>query len=144
MESAPLGRARALLVNRRKVKMQDDVVLPEAKIVQFPASASEDADAKQSDGADAKQSEADAKQLHALEVEARRLANQSELERTFWMPKSAVRLGVPPATLRSAVAAVLRERAQRTAAERLERGEKRKQREGQRVDRERQEERERQ
>jgi putative DNA primase/helicase len=120
--------------------MQDEMT-SEAKIVQFPAPASEGADAEE--GAGAKEG-ADAKQLHALAVEAERLANQSELERTFFIPKRAEAIGVPATTLRSAVAVVLRERAQRTAAERLERDEKRKQREGQRVDGERQEERARQ
>jgi hypothetical protein len=77
--------------------------------------------------------------LRRLASEAERLADQSEMERSFWMPKRADEIGVPVATLKSAVTAVLRERAQRTAAEQLEKERERKRQDQQRAAEEREE-----
>ena len=51
--------------------------------------------------------------LRRLKAEAERLANQPEIERNFRMGKSADVLGVSAATLKTAVTAVLKERAER-------------------------------
>jgi hypothetical protein len=63
--------------------------------------------------------QSDEEQFRRVAAEAERLANQSEVERSFWLPKHAEEIGVPIMTLKKAVNAVLREWAERTAAERL-------------------------
>jgi hypothetical protein len=47
--------------------------------------------------------------LWKVETEAKRLASQSEIERSFFLKKRAADIGVPVATLKDAVAAVLNE-----------------------------------
>ena len=75
----------------------------------------------------------DDEQFHRVTAEAERLANQSEAERAFFIPKCAEALGVPVMTLKATVHAVLRERSNRTAAERLEQDRARKRQEERRV-----------
>jgi hypothetical protein len=48
--------------------------------------------------------------------ELQRLANQSELERAFWMPKRAKELDIPLPDLQHAVAAVVRQKTKEAAA----------------------------
>jgi len=78
-------------------------------------------------------------QFRRVKEEAERLANQSEAERTFFMPKRAEVVAVSVATLKSAVTAVLRERAMRTAAEQLEKECERNRQEQERLAKERKE-----
>src|SRR5262249_54712856 len=56
-------------------------------------------------------------QLRRLKQEAERLANQPEVERAYRIPRQAEALGVPPATLKATVGAILKERANRETAE---------------------------
>ena len=68
----------------------------------------------------------DEEQLRSLKTEAERLADQSEIERSFFLPRCANEIGVSVTTLKAAVGAVLRERAMSAAAARLERDRERK------------------
>jgi hypothetical protein len=82
--------------------------------------------------------QSDEEQFRRVAAEAERLANQSEVERSFWLPKRAEEIGVPIMTLKKAVNAVLREWAERTAAERLKQDRARVQQEKQRIAEQRQ------
>ena len=64
-----------------------------------------------------------------IKVEAERLANQSETERSFFLPKRAQELGIDEQVLKKMVRAVLIDRSNATAAEVLEEDRKRKQQE---------------
>jgi putative DNA primase/helicase len=65
-------------------------------------------------------------QFRRVKVEAERLANQSQLERGFWLPQRAEEIGVSVAVLKNAVDAVLRERMELKAAERRAEAQNRK------------------
>jgi hypothetical protein len=73
----------------------------EKKVVQFPATTIQDDPYEQ---------------LRRVKVEAERLANQSQLERGFWLPQRAEEIGVSVAILKNAVDAVLSERTELKAA----------------------------
>ena len=75
----------------------------------------------------------DEERLHRIRAEAERLANQNDVDRTYFLPKRAEEIGVSERVLKSAVSAVLRERAMRTAAEQLEKDRQRKREEQQRA-----------
>ena len=62
----------------------------------------------------------DDEQLRRIRVEAEYLANQTEIDRSYLLPKRAEEIGVSEKVLKSAVTAVLHERARRIAAKRLE------------------------
>jgi uncharacterized protein (TIGR02688 family) len=59
-------------------------------------------------------------QLRRIRVEAEALANENEVDRSYLLPRRAEEIGVAEKVLRSAVRAVLSERARRVAAGRLE------------------------
>src|SRR3979411_3041072 len=61
-----------------------------------------------------------------------RFANQQELERNFFLPKRAELIKVSPSTLKAAVTAILKQRTQSAAAERLQQTRKSTQHEKQR------------
>jgi hypothetical protein len=61
---------------------------------------------------------ADEQLLGRIKAEAERLANQTELERNFFVPQRAEALGVPIATLKAAVNSIVKERNQHATAER--------------------------
>jgi len=65
-------------------------------------------------------SSGDDEQLRRIRVEAEYLANQTEIDRSYLLPNRAEEIGVSEKVLKSAVIAMLRERAERAAAERLE------------------------
>jgi putative DNA primase/helicase len=71
--------------------------------------------------------------LRRVRDEADRLANQPEVERTFFLPKRAEEIGVPVKVLKTAVVAILRDRADRVAAEHYEQQRERDQREQERL-----------
>lgn len=70
-------------------------------------------------------------ELCRVKETAESLADQSELERSFWLPKRAEAIGVAEKMLKSAVHAVLKQRAMCAAAERLEQGREQKRQEKQ-------------
>jgi hypothetical protein len=65
-------------------------------------------------------SRGDDEQLRQIRVEAEYLANQTEIDRSYLLTKRAEEIGLPERVLKSAVSAVLRERAMRVAAEQLQ------------------------
>jgi hypothetical protein len=75
----------------------------------------------------------DDERLRRVKAAAERLANQSEVERSFFLPRRAEEIGVSDKALKSAVTAVLHEWARRTAAERLEQDRERKRQQDQRA-----------
>jgi Protein of unknown function (DUF3631) len=62
----------------------------------------------------------DEEQLRRIKTEAQRLANQSELERNFFLPQRAEAMGISVTILRDAVRALAREQSELRAAERLQ------------------------
>src|SRR5262249_25916508 len=58
----------------------------------------------------------DDEQLSRIRVEAEALANENEVDRSYLLPRRAEDIGVAEKVLRSAVRAVLNERARRVAA----------------------------
>jgi putative DNA primase/helicase len=70
----------------------------------------------------------DDEQLRRLRAEAERLANKIEIERNFFLPRSAEAIGVEPATLKAAMNAILKERAKSVAADRRREDRKEQQR----------------
>jgi hypothetical protein len=71
-------------------------------------------------------------QLNKVKAEAERLANQPEFERYFWLPKRAEQIKVSPSTLKAAVTAIIKQRTESEAAERLQQTHKSTQHEKQR------------
>ena len=74
----------------------------------------------------------DDEHLRRIRVEAEALANENEVDRSYLLPRRAEEIGVAEKVLRSAVRAVLNERARRVAAGRLEQDRERKRQEEQR------------
>jgi hypothetical protein len=72
-------------------------------------------------------------ELRQLKEAATLLADMSDVDRSYWLPKRAEQIGVVEKVLKSAVAAELRERAIRTAAENLAKDRERQQLEKQRL-----------
>jgi hypothetical protein len=86
------------------------------------------ADEGRADGSDEERS-------RRLAAEAERLADQSQVERDFLLPRCAAEIGAPIATLRRAVSGLLRKRAEVTAKEQLMRERQRARKERQRAKR---------
>jgi hypothetical protein len=80
-------------------------------------------------------------ELHRFKAEVERLANLSAVDRSFYLEESAERLKVSVTKLRTAVHEVLKERAQRVTAERLQRERERAQQQREKKDQERDQER---
>jgi colicin import membrane protein len=78
-------------------------------------------------------SSGDDEQLRRIRVEAESLANQTEIDRSYLLPKRAEAIGVSEKVLNSAVRSTLQERAKRVAAERLEQDRERKRQQEQRA-----------
>src|SRR5262249_19440419 len=78
-------------------------------------------------------SSGDDEQLRRIRVEAEYLAHQTEIDRSYLLSKRAEEIGVPERVLKSAVSAVLHERAKRVAAERLEQDREHRRQQEQRV-----------
>ena len=79
----------------------------------------------------------DEETFRRITAEAERLADQSEVERSFFLPKRAVEIGVEEKILKSAITAVLRQRAERVTAEWVEQERERRRQEQQRTTEER-------
>jgi hypothetical protein len=78
-------------------------------------------------------SSGDDEQLRRIRVEVEYLANQTEIDRSYLLAKRAEEVGVSEKVLKSAVSAVLRDRAKRVAAEQLEQDRQHRRRQEQRV-----------
>jgi putative DNA primase/helicase len=98
---------------------------PDIQVVEFP---------------NARPTISDEEVLRRVKAEAERLANQTEIERAFFMERCADTLAIPLKTLKAAVNAVLKERSKRVAAERLQQDREHKRQHEQRTTEDRKEE----